>query len=604
MSFFSELKRRKMAQVAITYAVTGWLLLQVIAVVLPTFNAPLWVSQTLMLLVFLGFPVTLVFSWMFNITGEGIVRDKGEELTPSSNIERTIRIEQVMIGMLVVAVSFMAIDNYLLGDNGTSVPPVDFEEENSIAVLPFENNSNDPDQEYFSDGLSDELINKLSQVEGLLVTSRNSSFYFKGRDEDLPEIGAVLGVNNILQGSVRKDGNTVRITAQLIDARRNVNLWSDSWDRQMSDIFAIQDEIATEVTQALSITMGAGEFSLPGSTRNIEAWDYYLQAQEKFSEFSPSGMLESQRFSERAVQLDPDFGQNWLLLSKVLRNSMDYLPEQRDVFAERHEEVLAEIQRLQLQDDPLTRFEDAMVTYSSGAYQEAEKKFLANLEDFGRSRPEPNANYAVFLLKVGRVQEALPYTLRAERLDPLGNYHSTVGNVLARLDRPDESIDAFTQAVASGTFLAPDNADRAMVQLQIGDYEGARFSTGFLNLARDLQLDLLDYLQAGDTTGGLDRLKQLVPEDNSPLTRHAVMFAALFGDPQLGLDILSDQEPGFFDTGVNGRDLWYAAYSEIRRLPGFRPLMEKHGFADYWRSTGNWPDFCRPLDGGDDFECF
>jgi len=180
-----------------------------------------------------------------------------------------------------------------------------FNEENSIAVLPFTNLSNDPDQEYFSDGLTEELIAKLSSVDGLLVTGRTSVFYFKGSMDSPQQIADSLGVNHILQGSVRKAGNQLRITTTLMNTDNGFNLWTETYNRELADIFAIQDEIAEEVTQALSFTLGAGEFDRPGMTRNIQAYDAWLQYLS--IPFSSDANISQARNDalQRAVALDP-----------------------------------------------------------------------------------------------------------------------------------------------------------------------------------------------------------------------------------------------------------------------------------------------------------
>ena len=182
----------------------------------------------------------------------------------------------------------------------------------SIAVLPFVNMSSDPEQQYFADGLSEELLNQLAQVPGLRVIGRTSSFAYKGRNEDLRQIGETLGVNHILEGSVRRSGNQLRITAQLIDPADGSHLWSETYDRPLENVFAIQDEIARSVSERMQLTIaGAGDGRSAGGTRNVAAYEEYLLGISKLRALQPDSMMQSVQHLERAVELDPGFEAAW-----------------------------------------------------------------------------------------------------------------------------------------------------------------------------------------------------------------------------------------------------------------------------------------------------
>jgi len=332
MSFFAELKRRNVFKVGVAYAVLAWLLIQIIDTVLPTFGAPDWVVPTLILLILLGFPVALFIAWAFEMTPEGI------QPTSSVNPEESItpqtgqKLNTLIISVLSLAVVFLVVDNYVLDDpteiselaEEESADSGDFENlaiadlEKSIAVLPFANLSADEDQEYFSDGLSEEILNKLAQVADLQVAARTSSFYFKGRNEDMREIGQQLGVNYILEGSVRRANDELRITAQLIQAENGFDLWSDNFDRSIEDVFAVQDEIAQAVTQALSITLQAGVFSQPGMTSNVQAYDAFLRSRQSTSQVTAASTRRGVEEMELAISLDPAFTHAWQYLHLAL----------------------------------------------------------------------------------------------------------------------------------------------------------------------------------------------------------------------------------------------------------------------------------------------
>jgi TolB-like protein len=247
--FFEELKRRNVFRVAIAYIVVAWLVLQVADVVLPTFQTPDWVMPAFTFLLALGFPVALTFAWAYEMTPEGIKREK--EVDRSQSITRNTgrKLDFIIIGVLVVAIAFLAYDEFVIepaqeearttaNSEASEVIETDIPEM-SVAVLPFVNMSADPDQEYFSDGISEELLNQLVKIRGLQVAGRTSSFAFKGRNEDLRSIADQLNVAHILEGSVRKAGDRVRITAQLVKASDGYHLWSETYDRDLSDIFAI-----------------------------------------------------------------------------------------------------------------------------------------------------------------------------------------------------------------------------------------------------------------------------------------------------------------------------------------------------------------------------
>jgi TolB-like protein len=267
MSLIAELKRRNVFRVGVAYGIVGWLLVEMASVVLPALRLPEWTLTLLVFLVVMGFPLALFFAWAFELTPEGIKRDaeidRGQSITHATGR----KFDFAIIGLLALVVVFLVLDNYVLEAESEEavvapepllVAEADVQEK-SIAVLPFENLSDDASNEYFSHGISEELLNVLTRVTSLRVASRTSSFSFKGTNTAIPEIAAQLNVNHILEGSVRKAGNRVRITAQLIDVESDSHLWSDSYDRELDDIFSIQKEIAAHIVAELTQTLVASE---------------------------------------------------------------------------------------------------------------------------------------------------------------------------------------------------------------------------------------------------------------------------------------------------------------------------------------------------------
>jgi len=304
MSFVEELKRRNVIKVAIAYVVVAWLLLQVADVVLPTFESPEWVMQAFTFLLILSFPLALLFAWAFELTPDGVRRER--DIDPAKSIAQHTgrKLDFVIIAVLVLAVGFLVVDRYTGQPASDSVQATN----KSIAVLPFVNMSDDAGNEYFSDGISEEILNSLAKVKDLKVAGRTSSFAFKGRSEDLTTIGEALGVSHILEGSVRKVGQKVRITAQLVKANDGYHLWSETYDRELTDIFAIQDEIATEILNQLKAQLLDEERQNLASQRtDSEVYDLYLLARQRLSSRTPQSIESAVELLDLAIAKDPAY---------------------------------------------------------------------------------------------------------------------------------------------------------------------------------------------------------------------------------------------------------------------------------------------------------
>ena len=320
-NFFVELKRRNVIRMAGLYLVGAWLLIQVASTVLPTFDVPTWAIRGLIIIVALGFIPTLIFSWVFEMTPEGLKRD--QEVPPEQSIapQTARRMDRMIIAVLVLALAYFALDKFVLGPRRAGAPNESSSSainSQSIAVLPFVNMSSDKEQEYFSDGLSEELLNQLAQIPQLRVIARTSSFSFKGKEVDVATIAKALNVANVLEGSVRKSANTLRVTAQLIRASDSSHLWSQTYDRDRTDIFKVQDEIAADVVAALKVKLlPTQELPKAPRTNNPEAYQQYLQGRYYLNRFSIADFEKARVFLERAAELDPKFPLAWAALSQV-----------------------------------------------------------------------------------------------------------------------------------------------------------------------------------------------------------------------------------------------------------------------------------------------
>jgi len=323
LSFIKELKRRNVFKVAITYVVLAWLSAQVAELLLETFGSPDWVLKTLLMLLMIGFPFALFFAWAFELTPEGIKKEKDVDRSQSITGKTGRKLDFMIIGVMAVGLAYFAFDKLVLSTardaalieattqamtEQTASESTPAQVDKSIAVLPFINMSDDASNEYFSDGISEEILNALAKVKGLQVTGRTSSFAFKGQDQDLREIGKALGVNHILEGSVRKSGNTVRITAQLIQVDNGFHLWSEAYDRELDDVFAIQDEIANNILQQLKATLLGEETTVVTVARaDAQAYDLYLLAKQRMYERTGPTIEAAAELLDRAIAIDPDY---------------------------------------------------------------------------------------------------------------------------------------------------------------------------------------------------------------------------------------------------------------------------------------------------------
>jgi len=303
MSFFEELKRRNVVRVGIAYTVIGWVLAQAAQLALDTFGAPDWVMKSILVILLIGLPLALFFAWAFEMTPDGLKLEKDVDRSQSITPQTGRKLDRVIIGVLVLAVGLLLTDRFFLSAPGETDEIVATTGSQSIAVLPFANMSDDAD--HFSDGLTEELLNLLAKTPDLKVAGRTSAFAFKGRNEDLREIGDALGVNHVLEGSVRRSGDRLRITAQLIKVDDGFHLWSETYDRQMADIFDIQDDVAAAIAGALQLHLAPRERK---PTQDAQAYALYLEALPYIaSSDDPDVVNIVPELLNRALALDPEF---------------------------------------------------------------------------------------------------------------------------------------------------------------------------------------------------------------------------------------------------------------------------------------------------------
>ncbi len=306
-SFLDELKRRNVFKVATAYAIAAWLIIQVVATIAPQLNFPDWVPSFVTILTLIGFPIALIIAWAFELTPDGLKKTDSVETSKEFQSTKSKKINTIIISALSLAIVFLLIERVFFAQSKSSN---DLYAEASIAVLPFVNMSDDKENEYFSDGLSEELLNGLAKIDGMQVAGRTSSFSFKGKNEDIRDIANQLNVEHVLEGSVRKDGDKIRITAQLIKAENGYHLWSETYDRELQSVFKVQEEISREVVKELKLRILPEDdkelSNLP--TNNTEAYDLFLQATQREVSRQANDIQAAIDLYKKAIDKDENFG--------------------------------------------------------------------------------------------------------------------------------------------------------------------------------------------------------------------------------------------------------------------------------------------------------
>jgi TolB-like protein len=478
--------------------------------------------------------------------------------------------------------------------------------QSSVAVLPFDDLSSTKDQQYFADGVAEEILNQLARIDGkqLRVIARNSSFAFRGGNQNLKQVGEKLGVEHLLEGSVRKAGDQLRITAQLINTKTDAHLWSHTYNRPLTDVFAVQEEIARAVAEALQISLGVGIGARPGMTRNVEAYATFLEA-GVFTQLSTEAVRHSIELLQRAVAEDPTFALAWIGLSDMYLTSalIDRDANQQD-FRERAESALKEAQRLQ-PDLPEVFAELADRSMNSGHWKEAmahQREFEIAAAKYGT----PDDLKGTLLMRVGRVREALPLLEAYKARDPLNpgrsvalvNAYSASGNASAAYSELKRVYGASegpptTMGRLTAMQLALDGRDRTLLVRALDD--------GIVNerlLKVNFYAPIKERLDKPDEALAFLR-PWVTPQQGVQGLIGSAMFLGYFGDPDSALKAITflSQRSGL---GVGGA-IWSPSSRDMRKLPAFKNYVRDTGLVDYWREYG-WGDFCKPTTG-DDFEC-
>jgi TolB-like protein/Flp pilus assembly protein TadD len=589
MNFFSELKRRNVYKVAVAYAVASWLLIQIATQVFPFFEIPNWAVRLVVLLLVLGFPVALILSWAFEITPEGIKLES--EIEPNKSIKRRTgrKIVAVTIALAIVAAGLLA---YQLVRSKSTITPtasaarteaVIAPSNKSIAVLPFDNLSRDPDNAYFCEGVQDEILTRLAKVADLKVISRTSTQQFKSAPENLPQIAKQLGVAHVLEGSVQRANDQIRVNVQLINALTDAHLWAETFDRKLTDIFAVESEIAKTIADTLQAKLSGSEQHAIAArpTENTEAHQLYLKGRFFWNKRTGNDLKKSIDYFQRAIVADP----NYALAYAGVADAYVFLPgytagTPKDCYPK----AMAAAKKALELDDTLA---EAHTTLALAIWYYDFDFSLANRE-FQRAI-ELNPNYATghqqyannTLSALGRFDEAIAEGKRAVELDPLSLViNADLGMNYYYARRYDEAITQLrkTLEMDPGYYYAHVDLGQVLAAKRafgeaILEYQKARalnddpFVLGLLGHA---------YASSGNKTEALkilDQLKEMSRQRYVSTYSFAIVYLAL-GDKQEALRWL---EQSYQDRA--GADIgWIRVDSLLDPLhgdPGFEALAEK-----------------------------
>lgn len=581
-TFLLELRRRNVIRMAGLYLAGAWLLVQVAGTILPMFSAPPWVARALIIVLLIGFIPALMFNWIFQWTPGGFMREADGGSAPSIAPQTGKRLDRLIMVLLTLAVAYFAVDKFMLSparetkrldsarQEGRSEAIVRAHGERSIAVLPFVDMSQGKDQEYFSDGISEELLNLLAQIPELRVISRSSAFAFKGKDTDIPTIAKQLNVAHVLEGSVRMAGKQVRVTAQLIDGRSDKHLWSETYDRPMDDIFAIQDEIAAAVVEQLKVKLlgavpKARETDPKAYTLYLQGQAIPLQAPESFDK--AIGLLK------HALAIDPGYVAAWQALAVVYGSQAAFgLVPAGDGYRRSREAANKALALDPNSSQAHAQLADIALRHDGDpetAARNMQRALAVGSNDLN------NLNIAEDIAKsLGHLDEAMAINEYIVARDPMQSIaYSQMGIAYQQAGRLDDSITAsrtaldmepgqsITHFIIGSTFLLKGDAKAALVEMQAEPFEAFRL----FGLA-------MAYHSLGDSNKSDAILAELVSKYEKDAAYNIAYVQAWRGEIDSAFEWL-DKAVAYRDTGlpmIAIEPLFANLHADARWLPFLR----------------------------------
>ena len=587
MNFFAELKRRNVYKVAIAYIVAGWALSQGIAQVFPVFDIPNWLIRLFVVLIIIGLPIALVLAWMFELTPQGIKRTETADAMPeSARQKKHTWIYVVVIGALL-SIGLFFLGRYTAENKmengrpgGPSVP------EKSIAVLPFDNLSRDPDNAYFAEGVQEEILTRLARVADLKVISRTSTQRFKSAPSDLRDIAKQLGVMHILEGSVQKANDQVRVNVQLINTASDAHLWADTYDRKLTDIFAVESEIAKSIADTLRAKLNSSAEHVLASrpTENPEAHELYLKGRYFWNRRTGVNLQKAVDYFERAIEKDPKYALAYSGLADC-HVLLPVYPELGTYPRDEMPKALAAAHKAVELDDTL-----AEAHTSLGRALASDLQLSAATSEFKRAI-ELNPSYATArqwfgecLQSQGRVQDALAELKRAQEVDPLSLVNNAlVGFALDTVGQSDEAIAQLHRTIEMDPSFANSHAMLGNVLEHKGQLQEASVEYEKANSLNADPINLAELGRAYFLVGRKaeaqqlwDKLKSLSQRQYVPAYSMALVQSA-FGDKDEAIRLLekSYEDHAPFDSSDLGWILVDHRLDPLRSDPRFKKLITR-----------------------------
>ncbi len=577
-SFSAELKRRNVLRAGAFYAASAWLLVQIATQVFPFFHIAEWVVRWIVVAAVIGFPFALAFAWFYEFTPQGLKRESEVALNESITRRTGRKLDRWIIAVLALAVVLLLANTFVLhkGAGGSMARAAPAK---SIAVLPFANLSGDPKNAYFSDGITEEILNALAQVRDLKVAGRTSAFQFNGQNEDLRKVGETLGVATVLEGSVQRAQDQVRITAQLVDAHSGYQLWSEKFDRKLTNIFAVEDEISNAIAEKLSVQLSTGRAEVSGNTANPQAHELYLRGLTLLAARGP-GLREAIAAFRQAVELDPRYAQAWGGLAEAEQLLPGYVFVDVDTAMERAETAAQSALRID-PDMPSALVAMGNVYGYRIQWAEADSAFRHALS-VAPADVEAIDQYAQFLETTGQLEAALRQIERAQRLDPLSAVIGAVRtSVLMGLHRDADAVAQIQGVLSARPGFYPACINAVVLYVHLGRYADAE--TQLRAMARTLGVDVdakvLLVRGMADPAERSAALRSLeAAPANADLRADALIhatFLALLGDRDRAFDQLDTYAAR--RNGVASGFMWLPALDPLRGDPRFKAILKKLG---------------------------
>ena len=593
----AELKRRNVFRVAGLYVVGAWLVVQVSETVLPVFDVPDWVLRAIIVLLAIGFIPALMFSWLFKLTPAGLARDIAAEPKPSVKTVGARRMDRLILVGVLVLMALLLVDWFWPSERAAPAPasaPVSAMVDASIAVLPFVNMSPDPDNEFFADGISEELLNVLVGIEGLKVASRTSTFSFKHSATPIPEIARLLDVRHVLEGSVRRQGQRVRITAQLIHAESDVQLWTQTYERDLTDIFRVQEDIAQAITTALEDVLGVRRVSVSPPTADLVAYERFLRGRSGFyRRLELDAAIDDLEF---AVERDPGFAEAWAFLGAASYVASTGWPTERDRAVLSTKALLAAERALALEPE----LGIALAVKGASLFRDGDPAEMADglrLLERAADQTAMDTSAGLWLgvswLDLGFADRALPHLIKVQAQDPLvpiNNGYLALAH--ARLGQFEEGRRLALRAVELGgqAFWA------VVIALESANAGDLATASQVLASAQPLVSVADREFLAGMRTALEDASSQesflAAHEAGVQQGRLLSMLAALmFRDRELVFSRAGPRVAYEFMTS----SVWLPSLVWVREDPRFYGLMQQRGIVAFWEMQG-FPPGCRAVD--------